>query len=218
MVVLSVAVGRCYSHRYYCSLEQGIADAKRLSTITEVAPKTWLIGMPLVNVVVFETSEGLVLVDAGTTAEGPAIADLLKRVSDAPIHTIIYTHAHSDHAFGTWALLDDEQIVLRPTWSLFDQLRRLRGSFQCLGQPGSSIPEHRDDLVYPTRTFNGDLTLTIGGEEFVLRARRDETFDQLYVWVPSRSAIAAADYYQGFYLMLVTESESSVIRRSGRSR
>ena len=181
--------------------EQGIADAKRLSTITEVAPKTWLIGMPLVNVVVFETSEGLVLVDAGTAAEGPAIADLLKSVSDAPIHTIIYTHAHSDHAFGTWALLDDDpQIVATADLvTFFDQLRRLRGSFaKYLGQPVSSIPEHRDDLVYPTRTFNGDLTLTIGGEEFVLRARRGETFDQLYVWVPSRSALAAADYYQGF--------------------
>ena len=157
--------------------------------------------MPLVNVVVFETSEGLVLVDAGTAAEGPAIADLLKSVSDAPIHTIIYTHAHSDHAFGTWALLDDDpQIVATADLvTFFDQLRRLRGSFaKYLGQPVSSIPEHRDDLVYPTRTFNGDLTLTIGGEEFVLRARRGETFDQLYVWVPSRSAIAAADYYQGF--------------------
>ena len=49
---------------------------------------------PLVNVVVFETEDGLVLVDAGMAAAGPVIRELIASVTDAPIHTIIYTHCH----------------------------------------------------------------------------------------------------------------------------
>ena len=73
----------------FAASEQGIQDAKALGTIEQVAPRTWMIYLPLVNVVVFETDEGLVLVDAGTAAEGPAIAELVASVSSMPIHTII---------------------------------------------------------------------------------------------------------------------------------
>ena len=47
-------------------------------------------------------------------------------------------------------------------------------------------------------TFSDTLELEIGGEKFVLRYHRGETDDQLYVWIPSRGALATADYYQGF--------------------
>ena len=114
----------------FAASEQGIQDAKALGTIEEVAPRTWMIYLPLVNVVVFETDEGLVLVDAGTAAEGPAIAELVASVSSMPIHTIIYTHGHSDHAFGTWALVgDNPQIIATDALvARFDRYRKLRGS------------------------------------------------------------------------------------------
>ena len=185
----------------FAASEQGIQDAKALGTIEEVAPRTWMIYLPLVNVVVFETDEGLVLVDAGTAAEGPAIAELVASVSSMPIHTIIYTHGHSDHAFGTWALVgDDPQIVATDALvARFDRYRKLRGSVaRYLGQPLESMPETKDDMFYPTATFSGTTEIVVGGESFVLRAHRGETDDQLYVWVPSRSVVATADYYQGF--------------------
>lgn len=181
--------------------EEGIADARRLSRIEAVAPNTWIIYMPLVNAVVFQTSEGLVLVDAGMAAAGPVIRELISSVTEAPIHTIIYTHCHVDHAYGTWALMDDDpQIVAQADLpACFDRYIELPGSLaKYMGQPVSSLPASRDDLVYPTQTFRGEITLTIGGEDFVLRARPGETEDQLYVWVPGRKALATADYYQGF--------------------
>ena len=185
----------------FAASEQGIQDAKALGTIEEVAPRTWMIYLPLVNVVVFETDEGLVLVDAGTAAEGPAIAELVASVSSMPIHTIIYTHGHSDHAFGTWALVgDNPQIIATDALvARFDRYRKLRGSVaRYLGQPLESMPETKDDMFYPTATFSGTTEIVVGGESFVLRAHRGETDDQLYVWVPSRSIVATADYYQGF--------------------
>ena len=181
--------------------EEGIADARRLSRIEAVAPNIWMIYLPLVNVVVFETEDGLVLVDAGMAAAGPVIRELIASVTDAPIHTIIYTHCHVDHAYGTWALIaDDPRIVAQADLpACFNRYIELPGSLaKYMGQPAASLPTSRDDLVYPTQTFRGEMTLTVGGEDFVLRARPGETEDQLYVWVPGRGALATADYYQGF--------------------
>jgi glyoxylase-like metal-dependent hydrolase (beta-lactamase superfamily II) len=181
--------------------DEGIADARKLSRIKAVAPSTWIIYLPLVNVVVFETDAGLVLVDAGMSAAGPAIRELIGSVTDAPIHTIIYTHCHVDHAYGTWALMEDNPYIVAQADlpACFDRYIELPGSLaKYMGQPVSSLPASQDDLIYPTQTFRGEMTLTVGGEDFVLRARPGETEDQLYVWVPGRQALATADYYQGF--------------------
>jgi alkyl sulfatase BDS1-like metallo-beta-lactamase superfamily hydrolase len=181
--------------------DEGIADARKLSRIKAVAPNTWIIYLPLVNVVVFETDAGLVLVDAGMSAAGPAIRELIGSVTDAPIHTIIYTHCHVDHAYGTWALMEDNPYIVAQADlpACFDRYIELPGSLaKYMGQPVSSLPASQDDLIYPTQTFRGEMTLTVGGEDFVLRARPGETEDQLYVWVPGRQALATADYYQGF--------------------
>jgi alkyl sulfatase BDS1-like metallo-beta-lactamase superfamily hydrolase len=180
---------------------QALSDVEEMSRIVEVAPRTWMIYMPIVNVVLFETDEGLVLIDTGYKASGETIKRLMKSVSDKPLHTIIYTHGHTDHAYGTWALMEDNPQVVAHTLLAprFDRYLRLRGSLaNYMSQPLESLPKTREDMVYPTREFNQSLTLTIGGEEFILRHHRGETDDQLYVWVPGRKALSTADYYQGF--------------------
>jgi len=183
--------------------EEAVEDAKKKTEIVEVAPRTWLIRLPIVNAVLFETDAGLVLVDTGMAPGGPALLQAIRKVSDAPLHTVIYTHGHVDHAYGTWALLEagespeivaHEDLVLR-----FERYIRLRGSIaKYMNQPPEQLPENRDDLVWPTRTFRDRLELQIGGEAFILQHHRGETDDHLYVWVPGRKALASADYYQGF--------------------
>ncbi|MEZ4217150.1 MAG: alkyl sulfatase dimerization domain-containing protein [Myxococcota bacterium] len=184
----------------------GIDDARAMAETVEVAPRTWLIRLPIVNAVLFETDEGLVLVDTGMGPAGPAVREQMRKVSSAPLHTIIYTHGHVDHAYGTWALMDEgapgrpiEVVANEKLPARFERYIRLRGSLaHYMSQPEDELPRTRDDLVWPTRTFSDRLELEIGGERFVLVHREGETDDQLYVWVPSRGALASADYYQGF--------------------
>jgi alkyl sulfatase BDS1-like metallo-beta-lactamase superfamily hydrolase len=181
--------------------DEAIEDAKRLVEIIEVTDRSWLVRLPIVNAVVFETDAGLVVVDTGMAPGGPAILEAIRTVSAAPIHTIIYTHAHIDHCLGTWALLDDDPEIIAHADApyRFDRYVRLRGSVsRYLSQPLSSFPASSDDWVPPTRTFRDTLSITIGGESFDLIHRKGETDDQLYVSVPGRQAIASADYYQGF--------------------
>jgi len=181
-----------------------IADSRAKTSVEEVAPRTWLIRMPFVNAVLFETSDGLVLVDAGHSPGGPGLLDAIRSVSKQRIHTVIYTHSHADHAFGTWALLEagekPEIVAAEELLGGFELLLKLRGSIaKYNNQRFEDGPATRDDFVWPTRTFRGSLTLKIGGEDFVLTHCKGETDDQLWVWVPSRRALASADYYQGFF-------------------
>jgi alkyl sulfatase BDS1-like metallo-beta-lactamase superfamily hydrolase len=183
--------------------EDAIEDVREKTHVLEVGPRSYLIRMPIVNAAFFETDEGIVLVDTGMGPAGPAILDAIRSVSDKPIHTIIYTHGHVDHSYGTWAIMDAGEIPEIIAHELleerFNRYIRLRGSLaKYMSQPEEQLPASSADLVWPTRYFSDRLELEIGGETFILQHHRGETDDQLYVWVPGRGALASADYYQGF--------------------
>ncbi len=148
-----------------------------------------MIRLPVSNAVLFETDDGLVLADTGVAAAGPALLDAIRSVSTAPLHTVIYTHAHVDHAYGTWALLEagerPEIIAHKAVPLRFERYIRLRGAIaKYLSQPVHDLPDDRNNLVWPTQTFADRIELEVGGETFVLQHHRGETDDQLYVWVP----------------------------------
>ncbi len=197
--VYSVAIAQ----NMFGRVPKAIEDARELTRILEIAPRTWHIRLPIVNAVLFETDAGLVLVDTGMAPAGPAIVDAIRSVSDARLHTVIYTHGHVDHAYGTWALLEagetPEIVAHEALADRFERYIRLRGSIgPYMSQPTDQLPSKREDLVWPTRSFDDRLEIEIGGETFVLVHHRGETDDHLYVWVPGRKALASADYYQGF--------------------
>jgi alkyl sulfatase BDS1-like metallo-beta-lactamase superfamily hydrolase len=182
---------------------EAIADVRAKTRVIEVGPRSYLIRMPIVNAAFFDTDEGIVLVDTGMGPAGPAIMEAIRSVSDKPIHTIIYTHGHVDHAYGTWAILEAGEtpqiIAQEQLLDRFNRYLRIPGSLaKYMNQPEQQLPHEKTDLVWPTRTFTNRLELKIGGELFVLQHHRGETDDQLYVWVPGRQALASADYYQGF--------------------
>jgi glyoxylase-like metal-dependent hydrolase (beta-lactamase superfamily II) len=188
----------------FSRLPEAIEDARAKSEIIEVAPRTWLIRLPIVNAVLFETDEGLVLVDVGMGPGGPAIVDAIRSVSDKPLHTLVYTHGHVDHANGAWALMEaglapQHVVAHEAITERFERYIGLRGSLaHYMSQPEDQLPTGRDYYVWPTATFDDRLELEIGGETFVLQHHKGETDDHLYAWVPSRGALASADFYQGF--------------------
>ncbi len=184
-------------------VESAIEDVNDKTQVIEVAPRSYLIRMPIVNAAFFDTNDGIVLVDTGMAPAGPAVLSAIRSVSDKPIHTIIYTHGHVDHAYGTWAITEagetPEIIAHSALKPRFERYIRLRGSIaKYMSQPEEQLPNNASDLVWPTRYFDDRLELEIGGETFVLRHHRGETDDQLYVWAADRRVLASADYYQGF--------------------
>src|SRR5688572_31334791 len=59
------------------------------------------------NVVAVGTDEGLVIFDASGIETGPAVVASLRRWTNDPVHTIVYTHGHVDHVGGSGAFVAD---------------------------------------------------------------------------------------------------------------
>lgn len=173
----------------------------------EVAPRTWFIQPGMVNAGLFETDEGLLLVDTGCAGDGPALLEAVRGVSDKPLHTVVYTHGHSDHAFGLWAFLQagerPEIVAHRNVPAHFERYMktsglnaRINGQQPADGSPGWASEE--SDFDWPTRLFDDELELAVGGERFVLRHGKGETDDATWVWAPERGVIATGDLVTGY--------------------
>lgn len=189
------------NHMYSRSNIPAILDARAKLKVETLGPGIWLLRFPIVNVAVFETAEGLVLVDTGYAPAGPALLETIKALSPKPVHTIIYTHYHADHAFGAWAIVEagmHPQIVAEERF--VEQLEADMRSYGVIARNNQQrqVPRTWADAVRPTLTFHKQLTLKIGGEDFVLTHARGETEDQIWVSVPGRKVVLAADYFQNF--------------------
>jgi glyoxylase-like metal-dependent hydrolase (beta-lactamase superfamily II) len=175
--------------------------------VVEVAPRTWFIQPGMVNVALFETDDGLLLVDCGCAGDGPALLRVVRELSDAPLHTVVLTHGHSDHAFGLWAFLEageTPQVVAHENVvDHFEHYIKTAGlnariNGQLPGPDGKRWAVERSDFDWPTRTYTGSLDLEIGGETFVLRHGKGETDDATSVGAPQRGVVAAGDLVTGY--------------------
>jgi glyoxylase-like metal-dependent hydrolase (beta-lactamase superfamily II) len=191
------------NHMYSRDFAPALADARDKLVVEPHGRGVWLLRFPWVNVAVFETRAGLVLVDAGYAPAGPALRDALRTISRKRVHTIIYTHHHVDHMLGAWALLEaGERPQIIATSALAEEVRRdiaSRGLTSRLNnQTLAEFPSDPAALPMPTRTFDGRLELGIGADRFVLTHAPGETADHLWVSVPTRGIVVSADYFQPF--------------------
>lgn len=180
--------------------------------ISEVAEKTWFVSI-LANVIVFETDEGLVLVDAGLRNFAPRMAELLRQRTTAPVHTVIYTHGHVDHAFGLDAFLVQGQPRPRvighralparlARYERTPRSQRAINARQFCGAPYDLVspseqadldtafrrPEWPPDILYDDR-----LTIEVGHLTFELHHARGETDDHTWVFCPERGILCPGD-------------------------
>ena len=158
--------------------------------ITEVAPRTWFVKPGFVNVAVFETDEGLVMVDAGFAADSAAIHEAVRTVTSAPLQTVVFTHGHIDHAFGLKAFLDAGDrpriVAHEHVAERFRRYARTAGynarinatQFQ-LDPEAVRWPKEDGHFFWPDLTYHDATVLTVGGEEFHLHHALGETDRQL---------------------------------------
>lgn len=179
----------------------------------EVAQRTWF-QCTIASVTAFETDEGLVLVDTGMQAYSPLMAQQLREILEGPVHTIIYTHHHVDHAYGATSFLAKGQhqprvIGQRNMVAAFERYKRtsIHNFLVNLRQGRGDIEDHppsegQTQIVAPTfgvpdmppDTFYSDrLDIQVGGVTFELHHARGETDDHTWVFCPERSALCTGD-------------------------
>lgn len=191
--------------------EMGVASARLEGlgffgggAVEKVADRTWFVPA-FANVAVFETSEGLVLVDAGLRVAGPGIHAAVRSETQAPLHTVVFTHGHVDHAFG----LDMWLSEMAPKRPRIVAHKNVRARFERYARmPGINARVNRvqfaldhvpwpTEFFYPDTTYEDALALEIGGEAFELHHTRGETDDATWVWVPGRKVLCVGDFWIG---------------------
>ena len=172
-----------------------------------------------------ESNAGLVVGDGASllvdTLWTPALtrrmlAAMTEATADAPIRTLVNTHADGDHTWGNQELRGREIVASEATRAELGELtpqtlgafRRLAAALAAarpLRLPRSAAgPYVRAmlrpfdfggvELVPPTRTFSGTLALDVGGRRVeLIEVGPAHTQGDTLVWVPDARVLFAAD-------------------------
>jgi len=175
----------------------------------EMAPRTWFQSR-FSGVTAFETDEGLVLVDTGMKGMAPDLAKSVRSVTNAPVHTAIYTHGHVDHAYGLEEFLlpgqkkprvighsamparfDRYQATHRHNAAL--NARQFGGTVEAAS--GAGFDTFRWPITPPDTFYDEAMTITVGGVAFALKHCRGETDDHTWVWCAERGVLCPGDLF-----------------------
>ncbi|MGA2286270.1 MAG: alkyl sulfatase dimerization domain-containing protein [Dehalococcoidia bacterium] len=176
--------------------------------ISEVAPGT--IFFPYFgNVTALLTGDGVVIVDTSLATNGAEIVRELRKRTDLPVRTIIYTHGHIDHVTGVDAFLADAAARGDPRPTIvghkliarrFQRYERMAGwisrinSIQFGVPVGSSAPP-KPVFTYPDLTYDDRSTVSAGDESFELTHCLGETDDHTWVRAPDRNVVCSGDFF-----------------------
>lgn len=185
-------------------MELPISWSSRSMEAQELAPRTYFISL-FSGVTAFETDEGLVLVDTGLQHLAGFIHSAIRAKTQAPLHTVIFTHGHVDHAFGLGPWLEEAPsnkpriVAHRAVRERFARYERMRGLNEHVNRLQFNVDnlEWPRPLAEPDVVYDDHLELVVGGEPFVLRHGRGETDDATWVLAPRRKTICAGDFWIG---------------------
>jgi len=170
----------------------------------EVAERTWFASQ-LSGVTAFDTDEGIVLVDSGTTIFAKGLAASIRERTRAPIHTAVFTHGHVDHAYGLSEFLVEGQetpVVIghEAMPARFERYEATAAHNQAVNarQFGGTVTanpgtEWVSPLIPPNQLYRDELTIEVGGVTFELHHARGETDDHTWVFCPERRVLCPGD-------------------------
>ena len=158
------------------------------------------------NVAVFDTGDGLLLVDSGDFRTASPLHDAVRGFSAAPVRSVVFTHGHVDHVFGVGpfdAEADDggrerpEVIAHEAVPARFDRYRETAGYNSWINRRQFGVPslEWPTAYRYPDTTYRDRLTVRRGELTFELVHARGETDDHTYVWIPELRTLCTGDLF-----------------------
>lgn len=185
-------------------------------------------GFAASNVFMIVGDEGIVIIDTSeTTTAAKNILTEFRKITDLPVHTIIFTHSHRDHVSGasvfaagrspdilaSTGFSDDSLFVAssHPMPTKVMQLRTKRQFGIGLSYPDEIIgigvgPGNRPlqgmgaGALRPTRCIGDEgESVSICGIELQLTMAPGETPDHMVVWYAAKNVLISGDnYYRSF--------------------
>ncbi len=183
------------------------------------------VGFGLANSILIEGPEGVIIVDTMESSRAAkSVKDQFDKLTDKPVKAIVYTHSHYDHIMGAKVFAGDDSPEVYSHELTMPLIKRSTGALRNamfprnIRQFGIQIPENEyvnagigprlvldgqlplSSFIPPTKTVgDGRTRLQIAGMEVHLVHAPGETADQIYVWLPDRKTLCAADnIYKAF--------------------
>jgi alkyl sulfatase BDS1-like metallo-beta-lactamase superfamily hydrolase len=153
------------------------------------------------NVTAFDTDNGLVLVDTGSFLLADPTRKRLRTITQAPVHTAIWTHGHVDHCFGVDLYERDSGrrthvIAHEAVPRRFARYQLTHGWNQAINarqfQSQATFPS---TFRAPDQTFADALSVVVGNRRFELHHALGETDDHTWVWVPDAGVACTGDLF-----------------------
>lgn len=192
----------CWTSFRYSDWQRAIGDCQAVPVADDMV---YIVTRGVVgNVTVVRTTEGLVVIDSGSVLTARQIYDALRAWDPSPVHTIVLTHGHVDHALGV-RLFDVEArlrgeppvrvIGQRNMAARFDRYRATAGFNANINGRQFGVPDFKwpEQYRYPDLTYEEELTFTVGGISFELHHAMAETDDHTWTWIADRKAIVSGD-------------------------
>jgi alkyl sulfatase BDS1-like metallo-beta-lactamase superfamily hydrolase len=150
---------------------------------------------------------GVVMIDTGTPQIfGDHAVQELRRFTQAPIRTVIYTHGHIDHAFNLGPVLADAKALGYPRPQViahqrilarFTRYQRLHGHTTYINRINFGTPPDTvivPEFFYPDTLIDAGLSFRVGDMTVELYTDIGETDDAIWVWIPERRLLFAGDF------------------------
>jgi alkyl sulfatase BDS1-like metallo-beta-lactamase superfamily hydrolase len=191
-------------------------------TLTKVNDRIYhFLGYSHSNAIAIIGDTSVILVDT-LDCDGYAreMKEELKKITDKPVKTLIYTHGHPDHRGGAGAFADTvEEIIAfapqKPMLKYYDKLNDIlgkRGKFQhgygltdeeaiCQGigiREGKETGKGSYQFLAPTTVYKEhQVERVIDGVKMKLVSAIGESDDQIYIWLEDDKVICTGDNYYG---------------------
>jgi len=176
-----------------------------VSEATEVATGVAFVSS-FANVSAFDSDDGLVLVDTGSSFVASGVHETLRKWSPRRLHTAIYSHGHIDHVFGVGVWEEESSAQGWPgpvvvahdaVPARFDRYIATAGYNEVINQRQFGVPGLRwpTQYRYPDRTYAHNLELEVGGVALELHHARGETDDHTWTWVPGARVLCCGDLF-----------------------
>jgi glyoxylase-like metal-dependent hydrolase (beta-lactamase superfamily II) len=156
-------------------------------------------GYDFADIAFVVTADGVVAIDAGTS-ERNALSALaaFRKVSSAPIRTVILTHAHWDHVGGVRTLAAGGAEIVAQAAFAAELARAAAAPATFRYFFGEDTPATLD--VHPHRLIAKHELLVIGGTRFDLYpASGGETEDALVIDLPERGVTFVGDAFMPYF-------------------